>query len=48
MALQAAVGISSCALSRCDTNGDGRVSATDSLLVLNFAVDIPVSLNCGA
>jgi hypothetical protein len=46
LALNASVGLASCALCLCDVNDDGVVSATDSLMLLNVAVGQPLSLTC--
>ena len=46
LALNASVGLASCALCLCDVNDDGIVSATDSLMLLNVAVGQPLSLTC--
>jgi len=46
--LQASVGLRTCELCVCDVTGDGNVSATDALVVLRAAVDLPVSLMCPA
>jgi len=45
-ALQTGVGVQECALCECDVNGDGRVAATDALLILAKATGQQVSLSC--
>jgi hypothetical protein len=45
-ALQAAVGLQTCALCVCDVNGSGVVTAADALLTLAIAVGQNISLNC--
>jgi hypothetical protein len=45
--LQAAVGLTVCDVSRCDTNADGQVTALDALKLLQYAVGLDVTLNCG-
>jgi hypothetical protein len=45
--LQAAVGLTVCDVSRCDTNADGQVTALDALRLLQYAVGLDVTLNCG-
>jgi len=46
-ALQAAVGVGSCALDFCDVvNADGDVTASDALAILQRAVGIPVAIAC--
>ena len=48
-ALNAAVGLQTCALCVCDVDNSSTMSATDALRLLNFAVSIPgVTLNCPA
>lgn len=44
--LHASVGNASCDKSICDTNGNGRIAATDALRTLMFAVGLPVPLEC--
>ena len=46
--LQAAVGLLSCELCVCDVNGSNTLSSTDALIILNFAVGQPVTLDCPA
>jgi Tol biopolymer transport system component len=45
-ALQSAVGTKSCAPCDCDVSGDGLVSASDALRILNRAIGLPVSFDC--
>jgi len=45
-ALQTGVGAQNCALCECDVNDDGRVAATDALLILAKATGQNVSLTC--
>ena len=45
-ALQTGVGAQACALCECDVNGDGRVAATDALLILAKATGQNVTLSC--
>jgi cysteine-rich repeat protein len=47
LTLQAAVGLTVCDVSRCDTNADGQVTALDALKLLQYAVGLDVTLNCG-
>jgi hypothetical protein len=47
LTLQAAVGLTVCDVSRCDTNADGQVTAADALKLLQYAVGLDVTLNCG-
>ncbi|HEY2772420.1 MAG TPA: hypothetical protein VGK20_00075 [Candidatus Binatia bacterium] len=44
--LETSVGTKTCTLCVCDVNNSGTVTASDALLVLQSAVDLPVSLNC--
>ncbi|MFN2378546.1 MAG: hypothetical protein ABR538_18600 [Candidatus Binatia bacterium] len=44
--LRAAVGLESCTLLVCDVTGDLRVRASDALRLLQYAVGLPVFLNC--
>jgi len=44
--LRAAVGLEQCTLLVCDVTGDLRVRASDALRLLQFAVALPVALNC--
>jgi len=44
--LSAAVGAQTCELCICDADGSGGIFATDALLTLQFAVDLPVTLQC--
>jgi hypothetical protein len=44
--LRVAVGLDSCALEVCDVDNSGRVSATDSLLLLQAAVGLDVEIEC--
>ncbi len=46
IALNAAVGLSSCALNLCDANGDNLVTAVDALMILKFAVGSVTELAC--
>lgn len=45
-ALNAAVGLQTCAPCICDVAGSGSVAASDALLLLNAAVGVPVELAC--
>jgi hypothetical protein len=45
-ALRAAVGLLSCQVCICDVDRVNSVKATDALLILNFAVGLPVTLDC--
>ncbi len=44
--LKVAVNSATCALSVCDVNNSGGVTATDALITLKKAVSSPVTLNC--
>ncbi|HXC51619.1 MAG TPA: hypothetical protein VN634_12085 [Candidatus Limnocylindrales bacterium] len=44
--LKVAVNSATCALSVCDVNSSGSVTASDALIVLKKAVSSPVTLNC--
>jgi len=44
--LNAAVGLQSCTLLICDVTGDFRIRASDALRALQFAVGLPVLLEC--
>jgi hypothetical protein len=44
--LKVAVNSATCALSVCDVNSSGGVTATDALITLKKAVSSPVTLNC--
>jgi len=44
--LRSAVGLEQCTLLVCDVNGDLRVRASDALRLLQWAVGLPVVLNC--
>jgi len=44
--LGAAVGIQTCDLCLCDTDGSGGVAATDALITLQAAIGLPVALEC--
>ena len=46
--LNAAVGLSSCELCRCDVNDSGSTTAADALLILTKAVGSAVTLTCPA
>jgi hypothetical protein len=46
VALNAAVGATSCALCRCDVDDSGSISATDALRILTAAVGLDVTLTC--
>jgi hypothetical protein len=45
-ALNAAVGLQTCAPCICDVDDSGSVAASDALLLLNAAVGVPVELTC--
>lgn len=47
-ALLAAVGLQSCELCHCDSDGSGAVAASDALVILQSAVHLPVTLSCPA
>jgi hypothetical protein len=48
-ALKSAVGLSSaCTLARCDTDGNGKMQASDALRILHAAVGQPVVMSCTA
>jgi len=44
--LNAAIGITQCALCECDVDDSGTVSATDALIILNASIGLPVDLRC--
>ncbi len=44
--LRAAVGITECTLLVCDVTGDLKIRVSDALRLLQFAVGLPVVLNC--
>jgi hypothetical protein len=44
--LNVAVGIETCALCTCDTDGSGSIAASDALRALLYAVGLPVPLEC--
>lgn len=44
--LRAAVGLEECTLLICDVTGDLKIRASDALRMLQFAVGLPVVLNC--
>ena len=44
--LRSAVGLESCTLLVCDVNGDLRIRSSDALRMLQWAVGLPVILNC--
>ncbi|HYC55494.1 MAG TPA: hypothetical protein VEL28_11230 [Candidatus Binatia bacterium] len=44
--LRASVGLRSCEPCVCDVNSNGSINATDALIDLQFAVGLPVTLNC--
>jgi len=48
LTLSAALSAASCELCVCDMNGDGSLTATDALIVLNLAVGLPVQINTPA
>jgi len=45
--LRSGVGLESCDVCVCDTDGSGKVSATDALVALKIAVGQPLTLSCG-
>ncbi len=47
LALRTSVSLASCLESLCDPNGDGRVVATDALIMLKGATGQPVEYSCG-
>lgn len=47
LALLTSVSLASCRESLCDPNGDGRVVATDALIMLRGATGQPVEYSCG-
>jgi len=47
-ALQAAVGVASCAVCRCNVNISQSITATDALMILRKAVGSPIDLTCTA
>ncbi len=44
--LRASVGLESCSLLICDINGDLKIRASDALRLLQYAVGLPVALQC--
>ncbi len=48
LTLNAAVGLTPCALCACDIDGSTTVTASDALIVLNLAVGQPLELDCPA
>jgi hypothetical protein len=48
IALNAAVNLTTCALSRCDIDDNGTITATDALGILNTAIGLAVDLACPA
>jgi Tol biopolymer transport system component len=45
-ALNAAIGVTQCALCDCDVDNSGKVSATDALIILNASIGLQVGLDC--
>lgn len=46
LALNAAIGLTSCDVACCDVDDSGGVAASDALAILNVAIGIPVELTC--
>jgi hypothetical protein len=46
LTLNAAVGLTPCALCACDVDGSTAVTASDALFILSYAVGQPVELDC--
>jgi hypothetical protein len=46
VALNAAIGLTSCDLAYCDVDDSGAVVASDALAILNFAIGLPIELSC--
>lgn len=45
-ALRAAIGLEQCTLLVCDVTGDLKIRASDALRILQYAVGLPVTLDC--
>lgn len=48
LALNAAIGLTTCDVAYCDVDDSGSVAASDALAILNVAIGIPVELSCPA
>jgi hypothetical protein len=46
LALNAAIGLTSCDVAYCDVDDSGAVAASDALAILNVAIGIPLELSC--
>jgi len=46
LALNAAIGLTSCDVAYCDVDDSGTVAASDALAILNVAIGIPLELSC--
>jgi hypothetical protein len=46
IALNAAIGLTTCELAYCDVDDSGAIAASDALAILNVAIGIPIALSC--